>query len=137
MVASAHSAENCRFTGSIRVSENYRVSKSHPAIRQPHKRNLSSAPHCAGVGDLPDAVVRLALALKLVSLGRGASGVRWSVIELIEAFIAHDIVPLVPGQGSVGASGDLAPLAHITAALMGEGNVSYKGAVTPAARCAR
>ena len=132
MVASAASAEVPVYgvnTGFGKLSS-VKIASSDTATLQ---RNLIRS-HCAGVGDpLPDAVVRLALALKLVSLGRGASGVRWSVIELIEAFIAHDIVPVVPGQGSVGASGDLAPLAHITAALMGEGNVSYKGAVTPAA----
>ena len=132
MVASAASAEVPVYgvnTGFGKLSS-VKIASSDTATLQ---RNLIRS-HCAGVGDpLPDAVVRLALALKLVSLGRGASGVRWSVIELIEAFIAHDIVPLVPGQGSVGASGDLAPLAHITAALMGEGNVSYNGAVTPAA----
>ena len=132
MVASAASAEVPVYgvnTGFGKLSS-VKIASSDTATLQ---RNLIRS-HCAGVGNpLPDAVVRLALALKLVSLGRGASGVRWSVIELIEAFIAHDIVPVVPGQGSVGASGDLAPLAHITAALMGEGNVSYEGAVMPAA----
>src|SRR5690606_30278855 len=85
------------------------------------QRNLILS-HCCGVGEpAPVAVVRLMMALKLLSLGRGASGVRWKVIEQIEALLAHDIIPLVPAQGSVGASGDLAPLAHMTAAMMGEG----------------
>ena len=90
------------------------------------QRNLILS-HSAGTGQpLPIPVVRLMMALKLLSLGRGASGVRWCVIEQIERFIAADIVPVVPGQGSVGASGDLAPLAHMTAALLGEGKVYHR-----------
>jgi histidine ammonia-lyase len=71
------------------------------------------------------------MALKLLSLGRGASGVRWSTIAQIEAFLAQGVIPVVPAQGSVGASGDLAPLAHMAAALIGEGEVEHKGAVRP------
>ena len=93
------------------------------------QRNLILS-HCCGVGEpTPAAVVRLMMALKLLSLGRGASGVRWSTIEQIEAFLANGVVPVVPSQGSVGASGDLAPLAHMTAALIGEGDVEYRGRV--------
>lgn len=95
------------------------------------QRNLILS-HCCGVGEpTPTAVVRLMMALKLLSLGRGASGVRWSTIEQIEAFLAHSVIPVVPSQGSVGASGDLAPLAHMTAALIGEGDVEYRGRVRP------
>ena len=84
--------------------------------------------HAAGVGDpLPVAVVRLAMALKLASLAQGASGVRWSTIAFLSAFIAADLVPVIPGQGSVGASGDLAPLAHMAAALLGVGEVFAPG----------
>ncbi len=91
------------------------------------QRNLIRS-HCCGVGDpLPGGVVRLIMALKLISLGRGASGVRFEILELMEACLAHDILPVIPGQGSVGASGDLAPLAHLTAALIGEGEVEYAG----------
>jgi histidine ammonia-lyase len=91
------------------------------------QRNLILS-HSAGAGPpLPAAVLRLTLALKLLALGRGASGVRWRIIEAIEAFVANDILPVVPAQGSVGASGDLAPLAHMTAALLGEGEVTYRG----------
>lgn len=91
------------------------------------QRNLILS-HCAGVGDDTDETsVRTMMTLKLLSLGRGASGVRWILIEAIEHFLNHRITPVIPYQGSVGASGDLAPLAHFAAALMGEGEVIYNG----------
>lgn len=91
------------------------------------QRNLILS-HACGVGaPLPLPVVRLIMALKLISLGRGASGVRFDLIELLEAMLARDIVPVVPGQGSVGASGDLAPLAHLTAVMIGEGEAFFAG----------
>ncbi len=91
------------------------------------QRNLILS-HCCGVGEpLPRAVVRLIIVLKMLSLGRGASGVRWQVIEQLQAFLQNDLIPVIPGQGSVGASGDLAPLAHLTAAMIGEGQVHLNG----------
>ena len=91
------------------------------------QRNLILS-HCCGVGDAVERrVVRLMMALKINSLGRGASGVRWSLIELLQNMLAKDVTPLVPAQGSVGASGDLAPLAHMAAAMIGEGYVNYQG----------
>jgi len=90
------------------------------------QRNLVLS-HCAGVGDITEvSVTRLMMALKLLSLGRGASGVRWCIVELIQALLAKGITPIVPSQGSVGASGDLAPLAHFAAVLMGEGEALYE-----------
>ena len=84
--------------------------------------------HCCGVGDPMDAgVVRLMMALKLLSLGRGASGVRWEIIALIEGMLAKGVIPVIPAQGSVGASGDLAPLAHMTAVMIGEGEAEFGG----------
>ena len=84
--------------------------------------------HAAGVGDsLPIPVVRLVIALKLASLAQGASGVRWSTIVFVSAFVAAGLVPVIPGQGSVGASGDLAPLAHMAAAFLGVGEVFAQG----------
>ena len=78
--------------------------------------------HAAGVGPpLDPAAVRLILALKSLSLGRGASGVRWQVVEMLERLRAKAVTPLLPAQGSVGASGDLAPLAHLAAVLIGAG----------------
>ena len=84
--------------------------------------------HCCGVGQpLPDNIVRLIMALKLVSLGRGASGVRLELVRLIEAMLDKGVTPLIPEKGSVGASGDLAPLAHMTAVMMGEGEAFFAG----------
>ena len=98
-----------------------------PAQTATLQRNLILS-HSSGVGaPLPEPVVRLMLALKLVSLGRGASGVRFALIELLEAMLAKGVTPVVPGQGSVGASGDLAPLAHMTAVMIGEGEAYFGG----------
>jgi histidine ammonia-lyase len=97
------------------------------------QRNLVLS-HAAGVGEpTPREVVRLMLALKLASLGRGASGVRPETLSLLQAMIARDVVPLVPAQGSVGASGDLAPLAHLTATMIGVGDAFHRGERLPAA----
>jgi histidine ammonia-lyase len=91
------------------------------------QRNLILS-HCCGVGaPLPESIVRLIMSLKLVSLGRGASGVRLELIRLIEQMLALGVVPLIPEKGSVGASGDLAPLAHMTAVMIGEGEAFYQG----------
>ncbi|MEI6100115.1 MAG: histidine ammonia-lyase, partial [Alphaproteobacteria bacterium] len=88
-----------------------------------------------GVGEaMPRRVVRLMMALKLLSLGRGASGVRWDVVALIEGMLAAGVTPVVPAQGSVGASGDLAPLAHMAAVLIGEGFAEVGGVVMPGMR---
>jgi len=89
--------------------------------------------HSAGLGDpLPRHVTRLMIILKLLGLGRGYSGVRPLVIEALQALLEHDAMPLIPAQGSVGASGDLAPLAHLIAALMGKGKVDVRGDVMTA-----
>jgi histidine ammonia-lyase len=78
--------------------------------------------HAAGVGEpMPVAVARLMMALKMASLAQGASGVRPAVVDLLQAMLAADVIPVVPAQGSVGASGDLAPLSHMTAAMIGVG----------------
>jgi len=93
------------------------------------QRNLILS-HCCGVGEpLPKNIVRMVMVLKLLSLGRGASGVRWKVIEQIEVLLEHGVSPVIPAQGSVGASGDLAPLAHMTAVLIGEGQAIYQGQI--------
>jgi histidine ammonia-lyase len=97
------------------------------------QRNLILS-HCAGVGPaIPVRVARLMMALKLLSLGRGASGVRWRVCELIAGMLSHGVTPVIPAQGSVGASGDLAPLAHMTAVMLGEGMAEHAGRVMPGA----
>jgi len=90
--------------------------------------------HAVGTGPaLPDGVVRLLLAMKAASLARGASGVRPIVIEALTNALKADALPVIPAKGSVGASGDLAPLAHMTAALMGYGEIRLKGETLPAA----
>ena len=89
--------------------------------------------HAAGVGEpLPDAVVRLILALKINALTRGHSGVTLGLIDSLLALLEHEVYPVIPAQGSVGASGDLAPLAHLSAVLLGVGRVRVHGAVMPA-----
>ena len=89
--------------------------------------------HSVGVGEpLQPAVVRLMLALKAASLARGHSGVREIVIDTLIAAHNAGLVPYVPAQGSVGASGDLAPLAHMTLALTGEGEMLVDGERLPA-----
>lgn len=91
------------------------------------QRNLILS-HCCGVGEALDrATVRLMMSLKLLSLGRGASGVRWEICAQIEEMLARDVTPVVPDQGSVGASGDLAPLAHMVAVMIGEGEAYLAG----------
>lgn len=97
------------------------------------QRNLILS-HSCGLGDpLPHHVVRLMIVLKMLGLGRGYSGVRPQVLDALQALLDADAMPLIPSQGSVGASGDLAPLAHLVAALMGEGRIDLAGAVMPAA----
>ena len=89
--------------------------------------------HSAGLGDpLPRHVTRLMIGLKLLGLGRGYSGVRREVIDALQRLLDADALPLIPSQGSVGASGDLAPLAHLIAALMGYGRVDVAGEILPA-----
>ena len=91
--------------------------------------------HAAGVGPLlPLHIVRGTMLLLAASLARGLSGVRPIVAETIVQFLNAQITPLVPETGSVGASGDLAPLAHIALALIGEGSVHYRGKEVPAAK---
>ena len=90
--------------------------------------------HAAGVGEpMPVAVARLMMALKLASLAQGASGVRVETVDLLEAMLARGLTPIVPAQGSVGASGDLAPLAHMAAAMIGVGEIESDGVRRPAA----
>jgi histidine ammonia-lyase len=90
--------------------------------------------HAAGTGEpAPVEVVRLMMALKLASLAQGASGIAPATAALVEAMLARDVAPVIPVQGSVGASGDLAPLAHMAAAIIGVGEVVVEGSRMPAA----
>jgi histidine ammonia-lyase len=90
--------------------------------------------HAAGVGEsMPVAVARLMIALKLASLAQGASGVRPAIITMLEAMLAKGLTPVIPAQGSVGASGDLAPLAHLAATMIGTGAFYMGNQIIPAA----
>jgi histidine ammonia-lyase len=96
------------------------------------QRNLVLS-HSAGLGEpLDPRIVRLMMVLKAIGLGRGHSGVRRLVIERLLTMIEADALPIIPSQGSVGASGDLAPLAHLGAALIGEGIIAVAGEALPA-----
>jgi histidine ammonia-lyase len=96
------------------------------------QRNLILS-HSAGLGEpLSPKIVRLMMTLKAIGLGRGHSGVRRAIVERLLALIEADALPVVPSQGSVGASGDLAPLAHMSAALIGEGEIALGGETLPA-----
>ncbi len=107
-----------------------RVADAHLAALQ---RNIVLS-HAAGVGAaLPEPVVRLAMALKVASLARGVSGVRWETLAHLTACLERGVLPVIPGQGSVGASGDLAPLAHLAATLIGVGEAAWRGTAMPAA----
>jgi histidine ammonia-lyase len=94
--------------------------------------------HAAGVGaPMPKQIARLMMVLKLASLAQGASGVRPETLDLLAAMVTKDLIPVVPAQGSVGASGDLAPLAHMTAAMIGVGEILCGDARLPAAEALR
>ncbi|WP_170610539.1 histidine ammonia-lyase [Ruegeria arenilitoris] len=103
--------------------------KIEPQDTSSLQRNLILS-HCCGVGPaVPRRLARLMMSLKLLSFGRGASGVRWALISLLEQMLSRGVTPVIPAQGSVGASGDLAPLAHMTAVIIGEGLAEVNGVV--------
>jgi histidine ammonia-lyase len=90
--------------------------------------------HAVGTGPLlPDAIIRLILLLKINSLAQGLSGVQWETITALQSMLNADLLPCIPAQGSVGASGDLAPLAHLVLPLIGAGRVRLEGVEMDAA----
>jgi histidine ammonia-lyase len=98
------------------------------------QRNLVLS-HSVAVGEpLTDSIVTLAMAMKIAALAKGASGVRPVLIQTMSAMLGRRVLPVIPGQGSVGASGDLAPLAHIAAVLIGHGQATFRGRVLPGAQ---
>ena len=108
---------------SVRISDDELVHLQENLVRS----------HAAGVGAaLPDAVVRLILVMKAKALAQGYSGVRPALVDALCALVNNDILPVIPAQGSVGASGDLAPLAHMSRALLGAGPTRVNGADMPA-----
>ncbi|HEY7113314.1 MAG TPA: aromatic amino acid lyase, partial [Thermoanaerobaculia bacterium] len=98
------------------------------------QRNLVRS-HAAGVGEpLPDRAVRAMMVLRANALARGFSGIRPATVATLVAMLSADLLPPIPSQGSVGASGDLAPLAHLALGLMGEGELVRRGRRVPARR---
>ncbi len=96
------------------------------------QKNLVQS-HAIGVGeDLSDEIVRLIILMKIMALAEGFSGVRVELVEALCALLNHEIYPCIPAQGSVGASGDLAPLAHMASVLIGLGEARINGKVVPA-----
>ncbi len=97
------------------------------------QRNLILS-HCTGSGpELGDEAVRLVLALKVIGLARGYSGIRREIVVMLTELLRNKVYPCVPSKGSVGASGDLTPLAHLSAILIGDGEATYRGQRMPAA----
>ncbi|HID39566.1 MAG TPA: histidine ammonia-lyase [Calditrichaeota bacterium] len=91
--------------------------------------------HAAGVGNpMPEDVVRLMMLLKIKNLSLGHSGARLEVVERLVEMLNNGVAPVVPEKGSVGASGDLAPLAHMAAVMIGEGEAFYQGERLPGAQ---
>ncbi len=114
------------------------LAKAHIPVEQlaTLQRNLILS-HAVGTGPLiDDHIVRLILLTKIGSLARGYSGVRPLIVETLIALYNANIMPAIPVQGSVGASGDLAPLAHMTLAMLGVGQVRHNGVLVDASRCA-
>jgi histidine ammonia-lyase len=104
-----------------------------PADLAALQRNIVLS-HAAGVGEpMAAPLVRLMMTLKLASLGQGASGARLATVQFLAAMLSRGLLPAVPTQGSVGASGDLAPLAHMAAAMIGAGEIIHAGQRLPAA----
>jgi len=94
--------------------------------------------HSVGLGEpLDPRIVRLILILKVIGLARGHSGVRRELVERLLTLVEANALPVIPGQGSVGASGDLAPLAHMSAALLGEGEIVLDGQTLHASEALR
>ncbi len=97
------------------------------------QRNLVLS-HATGVGEyVSDRLTRLMIVLKIISLAQGHSGVHPQLVQALIDLLDHGIMPCIPAKGSVGASGDLAPLAHLACALIGVGEVRYQGRLLPAA----
>ncbi len=101
------------------------------------QRNIVRS-HAAGVGEpLPETVVRIILLLKANGLAKGYSGVRTEIIDTLISMYNREVLPMIPSQGSVGASGDLAPLSHLALVMIGEGEALYKGRRMPGGEAMR
>src|SRR5213593_1045927 len=110
------------------------VSKSIPEELTEELQVRLLRSHACGVGEpYPDEIVRAATLLRANALAKGYSGARTQVVELLLACLARGVLPYVPSRGSVGASGDLAPLAHLALPLVGEGRARVNGKLLPGA----
>ena len=86
--------------------------------------------HAVGVGNpCPDLVVKIMLLLKIISFTKGFSGVRLELVQFLVKLFNNDCLPIIPEKGSVGASGDLAPLSHMSLPIIGEGKLKYKNKI--------
>src|ERR671937_1856389 len=104
------------------------VSKSIPEEQTEELQLRLLRSHACGVGEpYPEEIVRAAILLRANALAKGTSGARVETVELLLEFLARDVLPYVPSRGSVGASGDLAPLAHLALPLVGEGRATFEG----------
>lgn len=135
--ASAHQVAKTISAGDIVYGINTGFGKlAHTKINMHELEELQQSivlSHAAGTGELlSDDIVRLILLLKINSLARGYSGIRLETIEALIQLFNAELYPCIPAQGSVGASGDLAPLAHMSLALLGVGNVRYQGKIISA-----
>src|SRR5204862_913496 len=110
------------------------VSKSIPEEQTEELQLRLLRSHACGVGDpYPAEIVRAAMLLRANALAKGTSGARIETVELLLECLSQGVIPRVPSRGSVGASGDLAPLAHLALPLVGEGEASYDGELLPGA----
>ena len=117
-------------TGFGKFSDTY-IPQEQTATLQ---RNLIVSHACAMGNPLPTPVVRAAMLLRLNALSRGNSGIRLSTLQTLLAMLNRGVHPRIPEKGSLGASGDLAPLAHMVLVMLGEGEAEYQGNVLPGAQ---
>src|SRR5215217_4320814 len=123
-------AANTEHTYGINTGFGRFVEKSIPAELTEELQLRLLRSHACGVGDpYPDEVVRAAMLLRANTLAKGYSGARVETVELLLECLNRGVLPVVPSRGSVGASGDLAPLAHLALPLVGEGRAAYEGEV--------
>src|SRR6478609_9412459 len=121
------SSIDCRVLLALARDRGARRSAAAARSRRARERNLIRS-HAVGAGDpLPPEIVRGMLFLLAASLRRGNSGVRPELVDLLLSLLQRDVVPVVPSRGSVGSSGDLAPLAHLALVLIGEGEAFWEG----------
>src|SRR5437867_3051372 len=134
LVEQAAHGEGGEHTYGINTGFGRFVSKSIPRERTEELQLRLLRSHACGVGEpYPDELVRAAMLLRSNTLAKGTSGARVETVELLLSCLNRGVLPRVPARGSVGASGDLAPLAHLALPLVGEGEATVHGALLPGA----